>query len=621
MAVKKEVAKLLVKNRPLGHYVLSVYSLLFRGYCDCNNTEDIITLIAPSRSIGRTTDLANILARVCAPGKLWLGETKISNRLQGTKSNQVYPKVSNLIVKLTCFEESRPEIQKAFKNFNAEREKEAKKGPVDMPEYTFIEALMTYQKELFNARGDIKRLSQQEIKSLKEKFDSSLKESQEEFLDKVKDAIRELKSSKTSTPTPTMSKEFNICELEFILSTLLKEGCELHFTCPDGMEIKVKWSNEEKRIAAKGTPKIILPNEIKGEKIQLGEVLLRGKNIAYIPPSHPCSVQGTQQKCQDIDSSVEVSLMRMGLLPFPELEGLAKDMCRFDDVLIGLDTTCFYHGVTTAALLDSLVGVACYPYLDTPNWITLIASVISTGEIEHKATNCGDKDYFENKDTQEMHNRRKAYRALQEFMEISTCADLEGVSMLLTGEISPDINFSKGSTVRDELIRKQIKNFLGNLGFHKGTYFLTEDRACAMFARAGGLNAVRLTRGKYTSSVELTCLHPSSNGEERDIHNVSELVYELGIEFPLKITCKGKDCSLDDLSFIVKTDWWGKKLEEWENRKLMVEVVSKNRAMTQLFSDRLTKNADAVNLGQLLWGWKRVNDRHHEVPGFPGWAT
>ena len=103
MVPGKEV-KLLVRNRPLEHYALSVYSLLFRGYCIDNNN-DIITLIAPSRSIGRTTDLANLLARVCAPGLLWLSSkrTKISNRGQKTKNGNEYPKVSNLIVNLTSF--------------------------------------------------------------------------------------------------------------------------------------------------------------------------------------------------------------------------------------------------------------------------------------------------------------------------------------------------------------------------------------------------------------------------------------------------------------------------------------------------------------------------------------
>jgi len=148
-----KVAKLLVRNRPLGHYVLSVYSLLFRGYC-IDDKNDIITLIAPSRSIGRTTDLANMLARVCAPGLLWLSpkRTKISNRLQ---MGDVYPKVSNLIINLTSFNRGCPpgdtidqseEIENAFKNYN-DRRKQKHEPPISKAEYTIIEAITSYREE------------------------------------------------------------------------------------------------------------------------------------------------------------------------------------------------------------------------------------------------------------------------------------------------------------------------------------------------------------------------------------------------------------------------------------------------------------------------------------------
>lgn len=637
----EKVAKLLVRNRPLGHYVLSVYSLLFRGYC-IDDKNDIITLIAPSRSISRTTDLANLLVRVCAPGLLWLSSkrTKISNRGQKTKNGNGYPKVSNLIVNLTSFYRPKPsdsdiaegkdfdqKVEKcnARKNFNKNEFGSNKSEYLEEEEYALIEALMVYREKHSSAPRKIKRL--------RKEFKDFLKNNiQEEFFDRIVKAMPSrifLKQKAKKSPAlqsyvikkgkAGVAQKFNICELEFILSTMLKEGGKLHITCPDKMNIELGWSKEEKKIFTKTNPSLSL-KKITGEMVELGKIYIftdskSNKNIMYAPLSEGSSLPITVETCPYVKSSIESALTRMGLLTSPKLEEIAKDMCRFDDVLIGLDTTCFYHSVITAALLDSFVGVARYPYLDTPNWITLVASVISTGEIEHKATE--SKDYFDEKDTQLTHNRRIACRALQEFMEINACADLEGVAIMLTGEIPSDINLSGKNTVRDELIRKQIINFFGKICFHKGIYFLTGDRMCAMFARAEGLHAIHLTRGKMGHCVPLTHLPSQNDGEEKDIHNISELVYELGVEFPLKITYlkevnDKKGHPFSGLSFIINTDWAGKSFKEWEDRNFMVKFMKSDAQIHEQFFNCLKKNADALRLGQLLWGWQQVNTKHNE---------
>ncbi len=637
----EKVAKLLVRNRPLGHYVLSVYSLLFRGYC-IDDKNDIITLIAPSRSISRTTDLANLLVRVCVPGLLWLSSkrTKISNRGQKTKNGNGYPKVSNLIVNLTSFDRPKPsgsdiaegkdfdqKVEKcnARKNFNKNEFGSNKNEYLEEEEYALIEALMVYREKHSSAPRKIKRL--------RKEFKDFLKNNiQEEFFDRIVKAMPSrifLKQKAKKSPAlqsyvikkgkAGVAQKFNICELEFILSTMLKEGGKLHITCPDKMNIELGWSKEEKKIFTKTNPSLSL-KKITGEMVELGKIYIftdskSNKNIMYAPLSEGSSLPITVETCPYVKSSIESALTRMGLLTSPKLEEIAKDMCRFDDVLIGLDTTCFYHSVITAALLDSFVGVARYPYLDTPNWITLVASVISTGEIEHKATE--SKDYFDEKDTQLTHNRRIACRALQEFMEINACADLEGVAIMLTGEIPSDINLSGKNTVRDELIRKQIINFFGKICFHKGIYFLTGDRMCAMFARAEGLHAIHLTRGKMGHCVPLTHLPSQNDGEEKDIHNISELVYELGVEFPLKITYlkevnDKKGHPFSGLSFIINTDWAGKSFQEWEDRNFMVKFVKSDAQIHEQFFNCLKKNADALRLGQLLWGWQQVNTKHNE---------
>jgi hypothetical protein len=313
---------------------------------------------------------------------------------------------------------------------------------------------------------------------------------------------------------------------------------------------------------------------------------------------------------------VKNALTRSGLLKFLHLDKIAREMCQYDDILIGLDTTCFYHSAVTTSILDSFVGVAKYPYLDTPNWTTIVASVISTGEIEHKASS--SKIYTENCDNLSAHARRSACRAIQEFKEISSCKDLEGVAILLTGEIPPNVDFSGNNTIRDELIRRQIKSFLGDIGFHKGIYFLTADRMCAMFALAGGLHAIHLTRGKIPQKIYLTNLFQHDH-KEGDIQNVSELLYELGVEFPLQITFKKDDTERDSdsfsgLSFILQTDWVGKSLQDWEDRSFKIKFTPKESQenLYEKFLNCLLGNANNVKLGQLLWGWQQVNNRHSE---------
>jgi len=631
MVPGKEV-KLLVRNRPLAHYALSVYSLLFRGYCiDDNN--DIITLIAPSRSIGRTTDLANLLARVCAPGLLWLSSkrTKISNRGQKTKNGNGYPKVSNLIINLTSFNRPNPskidieegkdfsqEVEKklALNNFNTHEFGDDKSKYLTKKEYAIIEALMVYSEKPSGTTRETNQLRKDYENFLKRKIYA-------EFLRRIVEAIpTKNELYETEIGETGVAQKFNICELEFILSTMLKEGYTLNITCSDNMKTELKWTGEEKKTVTdknfKPPPKEFNPQMVDLGKIHVSTDSDDYKNIKYELLSKDSNLPITVDSCSCLKSRIESALMRMGLLSSPKLEALAKDMCRFSDIIIGIDTNCFYHGIITASILDSFVGVARYPYLDTPNWITLVTSVITTGEIEHKANTSNLKKGARGKDANPGYNRRSACRALQEFMEIGDCADLEGVAMSLTGEIPPDINFSSGeNTVRDELIRKQIKKFFTNIGFNKGTYFLTEDKMCAMFARAEGLNAVYLEREEMKHLVSLTNLSPQKDEEEKDIHNVSELVYELGIEFPLKITCSLEGChetgyDFSGLSFIVETDWRGKTLQEWENRSYIIKIINGNKQIYKQFFNCIEKNAKLVKLGQLLWGWQQVNTKHHE---------
>jgi len=476
---------LVIKNRPLGHYVLSVFSLLFR---DKWPHEGRIYISAPSRTIGRAVDLANLICEKYAANLLRIESTNI--------------------------------------------------GKIDV---THIPEESDSQK----LEGETK-VSKIEIALLPQHYSGSTKVKRffKDFLDKIENA--------KESP-----QEFSICELEFILSTLFKEGYSFVFSCPNWMDIEI---NKKEMV--------------KGEKVDIGKISRDSNgNIQYHPLSNP-SMLKTVENCQELKSYVESALMRIGILQSEEYNKLARDMCQYDDVIVAVDTNMFYKAQVTTPLLDAFVGIARSDYLDTPNWITIVASTVSIGEIENTAARRNGKNkQSENRDTLSWRKRREACRALQEFMEIGSCVDLEGVSILLTGEIPSEFDFSSEGeqTVRDESIRYTIKNFLKNIGFYKGTYFLTLDKICEMFAKAEGLHAFYLPRESLNPEVPYKL---TSMDNSKDIHNVSELVYELGVEFPLELKLVS-ECEKDDLNslhFIIEVDWAEKSLENWGNRRVQLTV-------------------------------------------------
>lgn len=476
---------LVIKNRPLGHYVLSVFSLLFR---DKWPHEGRIYISAPGRTIGRVVDLANLVCEKFAPNLLRIESANI-----GKIDVTHLPEESNF-----------PKIEEEIK------------------------------------------VSKIEIALLPQHYTGStkIKKFFKDFLDKIENAKEN-------------PQEFSICELEFILSTLFKEGYSFVFSCPNWMDVEIK----EKET-------------VKGEKIDIGKISTDSNgDIQYHPLSNPNMIK-TVKNCQELKSYIESALMRMGILQSEEYNKLARDMCQHDDVIIAIDTNMLYKAQVTTSLLDSFVGIARSDYLDTPNWITIVASTVSIGEIENiAARKNGKTKQSETRDTLCWRKRREACRALQEFMEIGSCVDLEGVSILLTGEIPPEFDFSsKGEqTVRDEAIRCTIKNFLKNIGFYKGTYFLTLDKICEMFAKAEGLHAFYLPRKSLSPEVPYKL---TSMDESKDIHNISELVYELGVEFPLELKVVS-ECEKDDLNslyFIIEVDWAEKSLEDWGNRRVQLTV-------------------------------------------------
>jgi len=568
MASTKTVS-LFVKSRPIGHYALSLFSLMFHS-----GEENLdIQLVGIGQATRRILNLANGMEKSFSPKRIKVKSLKLDT----------YKPDSNLLSKLY--------VEMHYPSSNT--------------------------------------LSAENSKERKNKF-----------FNKVKNMWDE-------------PQEMSICELEFILSTLLSKNCSLILSCPDYM-----------KISEKGLKKTL------GKEFSFGSLKIENEELMYNPADTHSNK--TVENNRVVRTWVESALLRMGFLAKKTFKKFAEELSRDDDVLIGLDTNNFYKATVTAGLLDSLVGVTHMDFLDLPNWITFVASEVSVSELENRATG-GDKgkeksekiDWLLEDDEQKRY-QRQACRGLEEFMEIEGCKDLEGVTLLLTGDIPSGIDLSANTnTKRDETIRKQIRSFFQTVNFHKGVCFVTGDKINAMFAETEGLKAY-YTKGDNLETAEK--INFTKLQSEDDINNVSELIYELGIEVPLKITCKCSDSNIDDLVFTVNTNWADKLLEAWENRILKVKVgfneealkkinkklKDKEKEIVEMRSNEkprkkggrlenekkerddletakkiiqetnarmrdkktailkiLEKNADSVALDDILIGWKEINGMHH----------
>ena len=123
------------------------------------------------------------------------------------------------------------------------------------------------------------------------------------------------------------------------------------------------------------------------------------------------------------------------------------------------------------------------------------------------------------------------------------------------GEIPSAYDSFKNDPTRwDSEIRVQIRNFISNMNFHKGTFFLTQDRLNAMMAKAEGLHALFLQKPLYE---EL-------NDKEIKTKNVGRLLYEIIVTFG-EVEIK----NLARLSVF----WPEKHVTDWEKSRVAVKRV------------------------------------------------
>lgn len=295
---------------------------------------------------------------------------------------------------------------------------------------------------------------------------------------------------------------------------------------------------------------------------------------------------------------VVLALYRCGAVWSPTWRSTGTELSVYDDIVIGLDTNVLYDCVVSQHLLDSFMLCGHQSYMHTPNWTLLVVPSTVMHEVEQAAN---DREEYSGK--LDFYGRR-AFRGMQELLELERSRDIRGISLIITGETNPVLDtrvelralrdeFRRaGNTIRspayrrgsagDTLIRDQYKAFLRQVSFHKGCYFLTSDKTSAALAEAEGLHSIYYQRCTGRTLMKLAEDAGDTDGsapesyrlrrasfDQADVSTtvpLSKLVYELAVEFgEIRITCSRHR----DYRFQISCDREGRTLEPWLYRELI----------------------------------------------------
>lgn len=292
---------------------------------------------------------------------------------------------------------------------------------------------------------------------------------------------------------------------------------------------------------------------------------------------------------QEVLRGLTEAYYRCGFILSPHWNTVAKSLSRFDDIILCADTNILNRAVLTSQLLNSLTLIDPREYTHTPNWIFIVVPNAVIHELEQTA-NVRRRSGLLNR------HGRIGYRALQEVLEINNSLDLSGVSLTVVGTANPALDTKeelrglrrdlagqagayrspKGSS-GDMIIRAQFKEFVRQLDFHKGVFFLTADKSCAALARAEGLHPIyyqnppsATSRAETLTPARVKC--ESHSGDITLCVPLGALFYELAVQFgaiKLKWSDAGKSKSTT-----VEIDQKGESLDPWIHRHLRIWPLS-----------------------------------------------
>lgn len=249
-------------------------------------------------------------------------------------------------------------------------------------------------------------------------------------------------------------------------------------------------------------------------------------------------------------SRTQDSFLRAGLARHSNLDSVMEKLRMQDDVIIGIDTNVLWDCILTSILLDEIYKE------EFPNWILVAVPRLVMAETENAANNTFGGDHPRSGGP--VYHGRIGQRALQEVMDIrEPDPDRRGLSMITVGEMEQGAQVDRSNWKLDSLIRNQFQQFLEDISFHKGTFFLSQDRVNVMMSGTEGAD------GLYLQKPDIDEFRSDTVSTEK----LTRLLYELCLQFGEILVKSPSGEELIELSIF----WSGKQVSDWREGKMKVE--------------------------------------------------
>lgn len=246
------------------------------------------------------------------------------------------------------------------------------------------------------------------------------------------------------------------------------------------------------------------------------------------------------------------SFLRAGVIEHSNISHVIERLRQYDDIIVGLDTNILWDCILSSQLLEKIYEQSF------PNWILVAIPKLVMAETENAANN--KIEHGEHARTGwPTYKGRLAQRGLQELMNLRTKnPDRPGLAIMTVGELDLDVDdVNKSNWKLDSEIRTQFQKFLSQISFHKGTFFLSQDRVNVMMSGTEGAD------GLYLQKPDINEFSSNTFGDEE----FTTMIYELAVQFGG--ICL-KSIRKDGFRMCLDVFWPGKQVSDWRHSKLKV---------------------------------------------------
>ena len=290
----------------------------------------------------------------------------------------------------------------------------------------------------------------------------------------------------------------------------------------------------------------------------------------------------------NIIESIGDAIFRSGLCRYNDIKENLKKISSYDDVIVCLDTCALFDCTFSRYVLPVLSTYGFKKFYTKPNWVLLVIPQAVIQELEvaanQKESNGLPTPYA-----------RVAFRALQELFFLSRGAELSGVSLIITGNPSEHAG--------DIVIRHQFKEFIKNLGFYKGIYFLSEDRTNAAISWAEGIESIFIKKNNLISTFKKGDSIVENKIKEHIFSvPIGTILYETMISLgTIKISWAENDSQKLQKEILLQEDAFGDRVDRWLNEPM--------RLAGKAYSDiveYIKKSYKGIKIEKILECWNEV---------------